>query len=517
MVKIRKEKSIIGKIDSMSQRLVILLVFPVFLSLVLMLLYAGRYHSAIKRMETIANLKNVVSVEIPESVWGIVSGRETVAGSRVYTTIREVHETLREIMEKADEEDSLSLMVADRTMQTLENYVNQIRDNIEEGRSVVENEEVLNEIRGVASLVDSMLNEYIAKEIESTAKRSATLQLLILITAVGEGIVVILAWVLRNRSMKHTAAFVKQPIDRLEEVTGKFAEGNLDARLNETEVTELRNLTLSVNTMADRLEEMMQKSRQDEKNLRKAELRTLQAQINPHFLYNTLDAIIWKAEAGEKNEVIQLTGALSNFFRISLSSGADWIPIYQERKHIEGYLTIQQTRYRDIMRYEIDIPDEIGEYYILKLLLQPLVENALYHGIKTCRGGGTIRVVGRLLNGIDGTEGANVSDGIIGPDGISGPDRTGGAMLEFSVTDTGTGMTPAQLEALTERMKEGQPTVSEGSGGFGLVNVNLRLRLYYNQPEGLRIESDEKGTRVSFRVPCRTREEISENESVSGG
>ena len=90
-------------------------------------------------------------------------------------------------------------------------------------------------------------------------------------------------------------------------------------------------------------------------------------------------------------------------------------------------------------------------------------------------------------------------------------------MLEFSVTDTGTGMTPAQLEALTERMKEGQPTVSEGSGGFGLVNVNLRLRLYYNQPEGLRIESDEKGTRVSFRVPCRTREEISENESVSGG
>ena len=472
----------------MSQRMVILLVFPIFVSLVLMLLYAGRYHNAIKRMDTIANLKTVVYETIPESVWNIVSGRETVAESRVYATMHEVHETLQKIMEDADDEDRLSLVVADRTMQTLENYVDQIRDNIDAERSVVENEEILNEIRNVASLVDSMLNEYIAREIESTARRSASLRLFILVTAIAEGIVVILAWFLRNRSMKNTAAFVKQPIDKLEEVTARLADGVLDARLNETEVTELRNLTIQVNTMADRLEEMMEKSRKDERNLRKAELRTLQAQINPHFLYNTLDAIIWKAEAGEKDEVIQLTGALSDFFRISLSSGADWIPIRQERKHIEGYLTIQQTRYRDIMRYEIDIPDEIGEYYILKLLLQPLVENALYHGIKIKRGGGIIRVVGRLVDD----------------------------MLEFSVSDTGTGMTPAQLDALNERMKAGQPNVSEGTGGFGLVNVNLRLRLYYNQPDGLKIESNENGTRVSFRVPCRTREEISENESVSG-
>ena len=488
MAKIRKEKSIIGKIDSMSQRLVIMLVFPIFVSLVLMLVYAGRYHNAIKRMETIASLKTVVSEDIPGNVWDIVSGRETVAESKVYATIHEVHETISEIMEEADDEDRLSLVVADRTMQTLENYVNQIRDNIDAGRPVVDNEEILNEVRDVANLVDSMLNEYIAREIDSTARRSSILRLMILITAILEGIVVILAWFLRNKSMKNTAAFVRRPIDRLEEVTAKLAEGTLDARLTETEVAELRNLTVQVNTMADRLEDMMEKSHKDERNLRKAELRMLQAQINPHFLYNTLDAIIWKAEAGEKDEVIQLTSALSNFFRISLSSGADWIPIRQERKHIEGYLTIQQTRYRDIMRYEIDIPDEIGEYYILKLLLQPLVENALYHGIKIKRGGGTIRVVGRVVDD----------------------------MLEFSVTDTGTGMTPEQLEMLNERMKAGQPTVSEGSGGFGLVNVNLRLRLYYNQAEGLQIMSDETGTTVSFRVPCRTKEEIEENESISG-
>ena len=215
MAKIRKEKSIIGKIDSMSQRLVIMLVFPIFVSLVLMLVYAGRYHNAIKRMETIASLKTVVSEDIPGNVWDVVSGRETVAESKVYATIHEVHETISEIMEGADDEDRLSLVVADRTMQTLENYVNQIRDNIDAGRPVVDNEEILNEVRDVANLVDSMLNEYIAREIDSTARRSSILRLMILITAILEGIVVILAWFLRNKSMKNTAAFVRRPIDRL--------------------------------------------------------------------------------------------------------------------------------------------------------------------------------------------------------------------------------------------------------------------------------------------------------------
>jgi len=140
------------------------------------------------------------------------------------------------------------------------------------------------------------------------------------------------------------------------------------------------------------------------------------------------------------------------------------------------------------MNYKIDIPDDLGEIYILKLLLQPLVENALYHGIKIKRGGGTITVSGRKEEDF----------------------------LVFCVEDTGLGMTAGQLETLKERMKNGQPTISEGGGGFGLVNVNLRIRLYYNQTDGLKIESDEKGTKVSFKVPCRNREEIYENESISG-
>ncbi len=488
MERVRKERSILGAIYDMSHKLVLMLVFPIIISLVLMLFYAWRYHSAILRMGRITELKSVVAEDIPEKAWNIVSGKQTFPQSSIYKEIMEVNETIEEVTARTAEENRLSLIVAGRTMETLQNYIDKIRDNISQGVPVVENEAVLAEVRGVAALVDSMLNDYIALEITSTARMSERLQIITLVTAVIEALIVIIAMLVRNRSMKATAALVREPIEKLEEVTAVLADGTLDARITDTEVVELRNLTREVNTMADHLEAMMKKSEQDARRLRKAELRTMQAQINPHFLYNTLDAIVWKAEAGRSEEVIGLTSSLSDFFRISLSSGADWIPLSQEKKHIEGYLKIQQTRYRDIMRYEIDIPDEIGNYYILKLLLQPIVENALYHGIKIKRGGGTIFVSARESSG----------------------------WLDFSVRDTGLGMTEAQLRELDSRLKEETPMVSDRGGGFGLVNVNMRLRLYYNEPEGLTIKSGPGGTEVSFRVPCRTKEEIYENESVSG-
>ena len=488
MSRLKKENSILGQISNLSHRLVLLLVVPIIISLVLMLFYAVKYHNAIERMETATQLQTIVKDQIPESAWNIVSGRQTIQESGIYSTIHSVNESIDSITTAASEENSLSLTVARRTMQTLENYVDRIRDNVEAKVPVVESQAIIEEVRGVASLVGSMLDEYITMEINSTAKLSLSLRIGVLFSAVAEVLIILLALWVRTRTVNATAAAIRLPIERLEEAAASIAEGSLDTRIADTNVTELRNLTFQINTMADRLQDMMKKSNLDARRLRKAELRTLQAQINPHFLYNTLDAIVWKAEAGEKDEVIHLTSALSDFFRISLSSGADWIPISQEKKHIEGYLKIQQTRYRDIMDYEIDIPDEIGDYYILKLLLQPLVENALYHGVKIKRGGGSISVKGELQDGF----------------------------LTFSVKDTGLGMSPEQLADLKERMKKGQPTVSEGSGGFGLVNVNMRIRLYYNQADDLTIESGPEGTTVSFKVPLRTREEIFDNESVSG-
>ena len=186
-----------------------------------------------------------------------------------------------------------------------------------------------------------------------------------------------------------------------------------------------------------------------------------------------------QAEAGHSDEVIALTRSLSDFFRISLSSGEDWIPVRQEMNHLAGYLSIQKTRYRDILTYEIDVDEEIGEIYILKLLLQPLVENALYHGIKFKRGGGRITVTGRREDD----------------------------WLCFCVHDTGRGMTPERLADVKTRMKGRKPILSAGEAGggsgFGLSNVDQRIRLYYNLEKGLDIQSDLSGTTVSFRVPVK--------------
>ena len=484
----RKRNSIIGRINQMSRTLLLVLGIPTLISLVLMLVFMQQYDQSIQRMGTIAELKPVIAEDIPESVWNMVSGRETLEESTVYDLIARAEDTITQISGSTGENDRLALIVAGRTMDTLTQYVNRICRNLENGVAVVENEDILTQIRSVAALVESMLNNYITEEIASSAAMSRTISRLTALAAVVEAILVLLSFLISRRTRIKTESFVGEPIRKLESVTAQLAEGNLEARIPETDVVELRNLTDQVNIMDDRLETMMEQSVRDERNLKKAELRTLQAQINPHFLYNTLDAIVWKAESGEQQEVIHLTGALSDFFRISLSSGADWIPISQERKHIAGYLSIQQTRYRDILKYDIDLPDEIGNYYILKLLLQPLVENALYHGIKFKRGGGRISVSGRKE----------------------------GHMLVLIVRDTGIGMDQETLSMVRKRLSERQPIFTAGGNGFGLVNVNLRLRLYYNLSEGLHIDSGPEGTVVTVRVPCRTREDIENDPGLSG-
>lgn len=473
----------------MSRVLTVILVIPVAVSLMMTVLVADRYYRSVRRMDRIAALKPVISTEIPESVWDLVSGRETIAETPVFDRIAGVNAEIDEITAAAGVDNRLELIVARRTMNTLEQYTEMIRTGILNGEPVVRNEEILSEVRAVASLVESMLNTYITEEIGTTAQMSRSLTRLVSMTAAAEVLLVLFALLLGRRMTRRATAYVREPIEELESVTARLAEGELTARSPGTGVEELKNLTDQVNTMADNLEHMMQRSIRDERNLKKAELRTLQAQINPHFLYNTLDAIVWKAESGDLSEVIHLTRSLSDFFRISLSSGADWIPISQEKKHISGYLSVQHTRYSDILKYEIDIPEELDGFYILKLLLQPLVENALYHGIKYKRGGGKITVTGRL----DGDH------------------------LVFSVADTGKGMDEVTLNALRERINDRQPEYANTTGGFGLLNVNLRIRLYYNQPEGLRIESGPNGTVITMRLPIRREEDFTDDQSVSGG
>ena len=203
------------------------------------------------------------------------------------------------------------------------------------------------------------------------------------------------------------------------------------------------------------------------------ELKLLQAQINPHFLYNTLDNIIWLAEDGRKEEVEDIASSLSRFFRTTLSGGRDFIKIKEELNHIEAYLHIQRQRYRDILSYDISVPEELSKYLIIKMTLQPVVENALYHGIKNKRGGGRISIIG----------------------------REEGDYVFLTVKDEGMGMDEKTLENL-KSIISGDIKPSADNTGFGMSNVAERMRLNYGNRCGINIRSEYgSGTEVEIFIP----------------
>jgi two-component system sensor histidine kinase YesM len=203
------------------------------------------------------------------------------------------------------------------------------------------------------------------------------------------------------------------------------------------------------------------------------ELRLLQAQINPHFLYNTLDNIVWLSEDGRTREVEDMVTSLSQFFRTTLAGGEDFIKIADEVSHIEAYLHIQHQRYRDILTYDIEIPESIMNCRIIKLTLQPVVENALYHGIKNKRGGGKIS-----LHAADE-----------------------GNQIRLTVEDNGIGMDEKTLEHV-RALIDGKVKPSEDNTGFGIANVSERMRLNYGPRYGMSIESEYGvGTKVDIIIP----------------
>lgn len=216
------------------------------------------------------------------------------------------------------------------------------------------------------------------------------------------------------------------------------------------------------------IEEQVKK---EQKQLRKAEFDLLQAQINPHFLYNTLDAIVWSAESGNQKQVVSMVGNLSDFFRLSLNKGKEMVLVSEELNHVRSYLEIQQIRYQDIMKFNINVPESLNGFKIPKLTVQPVVENALYHGIKNRRGGGTIEVFGRNKE----------------------------EYFEIVVKDNGIGMTEERLADVRRAIEEG---TNDRTVVYGLYNVNERIKLHFGEGYGIKIDSKyDEGTMVSIRLP----------------
>lgn len=238
---------------------------------------------------------------------------------------------------------------------------------------------------------------------------------------------------------------------------------------------EIQRLGESFNMMAEEIQNLMEENTKEQKKKRKAEMKALQSQINPHFLYNTLDSIIWMAESGKHNEeVVEMTAALSRLFRQSIGNEEEMVTIQKELDYIQTYLTIQSLRYRDKLSYEFQIEPEIQAEKIVKLTLQPLVENSIYHGIKYIPGIGKILIRGYR-------EGEDI-------------------VLE--VEDNGAGMSKETQQSLFVSKEGGIQ-----KGGLGVNNVQNRLRLYYGESYGLSYESEVgRGTKVRIRIPGEWKE-----------
>ena len=292
----------------------------------------------------------------------------------------------------------------------------------------------------------------------------------LLVAMVLLAVAMLLAFVLSDK--------ITRPIKSLELSMKEVEKGNFShVALEVRENNEIGRLSRNFNTMTREIQNLMEQSEKEQQAKRKYELKVLQSQINPHFLYNTLDSIIWMAEWGKNQEVVKMTSSLARLLRRSISNEQEVVTIEEEIDYTEAYLTIQKMRYQDKLEYEIEVDPDIRKEETVKLVLQPVVENAIYHGIKYKEGKGLIQ--------------------------IRGFQEEGSIILRLQ--DDGRGMDQDTLEHIFEKHVR-----DTKSNGVGLQNVHERIRLYYGTAYGLSFESEPgKGTTVRIRLPGR-REETDE-------
>ena len=455
-----------------------------------MMSYSRGYDAIINNIMTANSINGYIKPAIDTEMWNIVAGKTEFVDGRQYDIIADVDDKLRWMSEHAASDDArIQVEIIKRTMKTLTHYVDIMGAQMAQGSRVAENEAVLENIRGVSAVVEEVVQEYVLFEVNQAARqyeimhaglaRWEVFYVVLLVAAVGFAFAA--AWAI-SRS-------IYIPIKRLHDVTSTITKDDLKVLVTRENADEITELGLSFNIMIGRIRELLDSQMKEQESLKKAELRALQAQINPHFLYNTLDTIIWMAETQQTDQVVQLVSALSNFFRISLSKGRDWISVGEEIERTRSYLTIQKMRYRDILDFRIDADPAVTSNTILKLILQPLVENALYHGIKNKRNGGIISV--RASQNDDGE-------------------------IVLEVEDNGVGMTPDKLERVRAQINEDSEEIRLETG-FGIDNVNKRIRLYYGRQYGLSIASEDGvGTCVTLVIPAKSEHAIAKYPTNTG-
>ncbi|MBC7960282.1 MAG: sensor histidine kinase [Vallitaleaceae bacterium] len=276
-------------------------------------------------------------------------------------------------------------------------------------------------------------------------------------------LVAVLSAVLLSSNMLH-------PIKDILKSMNQFRNGDLDARIEIQQNNEISQIAKEFNAMTIQIKTLIKENKEVEKTKRKTELKALQDQINPHFLYNTLDSIVWMSEVGNNKDVVTMTSSLAKLFRISISKGNQFITLAEELEHIKSYLTIQKIRYGNKLEYNLEVDETLLKNKVVKIIIQPIVENAIYHGIKNMPGTGTIVIkVAREKEG-----------------------------MAITVSDDGVGMTQEQIDKILRKVYNKE----KDSQGVGISNVVERIKLNYGEEYGLQFMSEPYGgTQVKIILP----------------
>ena len=358
-----------------------------------------------------------------------------------------------------------------KSLNSLDSYLENLRQRMLQLVEIKEYDKRMefmdSNIRIITGLIMQEMQNYIYNESMYLVQveKSLTHRVKLLISGMAVLLIATLG-ILMRRSFRLTDGII-HPVNIMLDKVKKVGRGKFDMIPIEAEIEEIEELDEGINKMARKISALLENVRQEKEMQHLTELQLIQAQVNPHFLYNTLDTIVWLIEGGMTDDAVEMISSLSIFFRTSLSKGNDIIPLSEEERHTLSYLEIQQYRYRDILEFEINIPKELSGIPVPKLSIQPLAENALYHGIKNRRGKGKILIEGR-----------EEEDALV-----------------LTVSDNGQGMTPERLHEVQEAIRTGE------RAGFGLEAVAERIALYYGPGYGMKIFSEEgKGTTVEIRL-----------------
>lgn len=351
-----------------------------------------------------------------------------------------------------------------RTLQNILNYCTNLKEKMylisktHDYDSKIQQLE--NNIYILTKLIQGKINDYIYYEAGYMADLKQKMNQYIQIVIISTFILVIGISVYLFRYGLRFSKSITEPIGKLCENVKQVGKGEFTIPNIKSNYKEIDELNLGIQNMSKKISMLFESIKREEEERHRVELQLLQAQINPHFLYNTLDTIVWLVEAEKSELAVDMLTNLSVFFRTILSKGKDIIRLEEEIRYTKSYLDIQQIRYQDILEYDINLPSELNNLLIPKLSLQPLVENALYHGVKEKRGKSKIKI-----------SCTKCEDDIF-----------------LIVSDNGIGIKKEKLKSILNSLKSYHMEKSE-QVGFGLLAVNERIKLYFGKNYGVSISS----------------------------